>query len=580
MQRHLLLYVIIKIIMKNILIIITSFLVWIFLLTPNTVFADSEFIRSFDSKITAHRDGSFDVTEMIQYDFGGNTRHGIYRYIPTLTSVGQLYRETKIDFTAVEKDGQNENFTVTSGDNQVSAKIGNPNRTINGVHTYTISYNVKNGIGSNYEDHDEIYWNVTGNQWQVPILSASASIATDFGVLPNQAICFTGQQGSKDQNCKYPTAAPFNPITTTLPLSPYQGLTVVAGFPVNTFPKSILSKSIPGEASESTISDSDLSGIKTIYLVLAASTNFILAPGLLIWYLKYKRKKHFGPVSVNFDLPKDPVTHQRITPAEAGIIDNTKLEKDDVVATIFDLAIRKYIKIEQVQKKRTLGIFGGGEDYNLVKLEDYSDLEEFEKVLLDRLFQDGDSIEISSLKTDFYETFGKLGKEVFSSLVAKKYYTKNPANQRGLLIFAAIISFFFLGLFLSGVLLFLANKLNGRTAKGDEMDFKIDGLKLFLKNMSREYKWQAKNLYIVEKYIPYAIALGYIDEFMEQLKIIYPNYKPNWYTGNMAFYAISNNMVSSMNSGFTSVAPHSSSGFSSGGGFSGGGGGGGGGGSW
>lgn len=97
--------------------------------------------------------------------------------------------------------------------------------------------------------------------------------------------------------------------------------------------------------------------------------------------------------------------------------------------------------------------------------------------------------------------------------------------------------------------------------------------------MKRHYKWQAENLYMVEKYIPYAMALGYIDEFMEQVKIIYPGYKPNWYSGNVAFYAISSNMVSSMNSGFITTAPSSSSGFS-GGGFSGGGGGGGGGGSW
>ena len=293
----------------------------------------------------------------------------------------------------------------------------------------------------------------------------------------------------------------------------------------------------------------------------------------MIWYLIKKRKKRFGPVGVNFDIPKE-ASNQVIIPAAAGTIDNATLDRNDIVATIFDLAIRKYIKIEQVKKKKTLGIFGGGDDYKIKKLKNYDDLNSFEKVLLDRLFENGNETDLSSLKLDFYKTFQDLEKEIFNLLVTKNYYTKNPKTQKGLLFFAGIASFFFLGLFLSFVLIFLAFKLNGRTLKGDEIDFKIDGLKLFLKNMSREYKWQAENLYIVEKYIPYAMALGYIDEFMKQLKIIYPNYQPTWYAGYTPFFIGSGNMISSFNSGFTSVAPSSSSGFSSGGGFSGGGGGG------
>ncbi len=564
--------------MRKIRPFILSLFLSIFLLIPHIVSAGSESIQSFDTKIIAHKDGSFDVTEIIKYDFGDNIRHGIYRDIPTISRVGTLYRQSKINIINIERDNANESYSISENNDQISTKIGRDNQTITGIHNFTISYKVQNGIGSNFEDHDEIYWNVTGNEWKIPILSASATITTDFGILPNKTTCYTGSQGSGEHNCEYPPTPPFNPIATTQSLNPYQGLTVVAGFPVNTFPKSVLSKKSPLNYSSKTSSESNLSWLSPLYFGAAGMINFILAPGLLIWYLKYKRKKRFGPITVDFDIPKDWMG-KRIAPAEAGIIDNTKLEKDDVVATIFDLAIRKYIKIEQIKKEKVLGIFGGGDDYNLTKLNSYDDLETFEKMLLDRLFKDGDNVEISSLKTDFYETFQDLDQEIFKSLVAKMYYTKNPKNQRGLLIFTGLLSLVFLGPLLSIILFFLAYKLNGRTQKGDEIDWKIDGLKLFLKNMRREYKWQAENLYTVERYIPYAMALGYINEFMEQLKIVYPNYQPTWYSGNIAFYAISNNMISSMSSGFTTVAPSSSSGFS-GGGFSGGGGGGGGGGSW
>lgn len=560
--------------MKKIQLIIYSSLLWILLFIPTTVFAVSESIQSFDTEIIAHQDGSFDVKETIKYNFGENNKHGIFRDIPTVSQVDNLYRQSQINILNVSRDNADDAYTVSQNNNQISVKIGRSNQTISGEHIYIISYLVKNGIGSNYSDHDEIYWNVTGDKWQVPIFSASAVLTTDFGITPNQAICFTGVLGSKDKNCYVPANFPLSPITATAPLNPSQGLTVVAGFPVNTFPKSVLNQT----PAIGYTSHGNLLWFWLLYLGVAGVLNFILAPALLFWYLKYKRKKRFGPVSVNFDIPKDE-QGKRITPAEAGIIDNTKLDKNDVIATIFDLAIRKYIKIEQIKKERTLGIFGGGDDYIILKLKDYTELETFEKVLLKRLFKNGDEVEIASLSTDFYETFQTINTAVFKSLVDKMYYTKNPQKQQTLLALGGVFSFILLAPLLAIILFFLCRKLNGRTTKGDDIDFKIDGLKLFLKNMSREYKWQAKNLYTVEKYIPYAIALGYINEFMDQLKILYPNYQPNWYTGNMAFYAISSNMLSSMNAGLTNLAPSSSSGFS-GGGSSGGGGGGGGGGSW
>lgn len=152
--------------------------------------------------------------------------------------------------------------------------------------------------------------------------------------------------------------------------------------------------------------------------------------------------------------------------------------------------------------------------------------------------------------------------------------------MKALLTFG-IIALGLLNLILGPVFIWLSRKLNGRTQLGDELDFKTDGLKLFLKNMSRNYKWQAQNIYIVEKMIPYAMALGFIDKYMEQVKILKPDYRPTWYSGSGSssnFYNVYPYFSSTMNSNVTTTAPSSSSGFS--GGSSGGGGGGGGGGSW
>lgn len=549
----------------GILILSLVFLIYI----PKPAFAQ-ESINSFEATLTAQKSGIMVLDEKIVYDFGDLQRHGIFRFIPLVSKVGDLYRVIKIDFQKVLRNGKPEEFTTDYTPKSAEVKIGDPDKIITHEHTYNILYTVENGIGSNYEDHDEIYWNVTGNEWNVPINSASIIIKTDFGLMPENTICFTGSPGSKEQNCKVEETEGGKKITTTLPILPNEGLTIVSSFPVGTFPKSELLKTEP-------IIDPDFLAFLNIYKYVWVGLNLILAPYLMLWYFKNKSKTRLGPPKVNFDFPKDP-KGKAVAPAEAGIIDNTILERNDIVATIFDLAIKKFIKIEEVKTVKNLA--PDQTDFKFIKLKEYNGENAFESKLMDDLFK-GSSKEVlmNDLKTDFYKTFQKLEKEVFGSLVERGYYTRNPKTQKALLLFLSVFILFGANLILSSVLFFLSRKLNGRTAVGDKMDWQIDGLKIFLKNMSRHHAFQAKNLITVEKYIPYAIAFGLHNEFMGQLKVIYPDYNPAWYSGTHGFYRAYPGMYSSFSSNVTTSAPSQSSGFS-GGGSSGGGGGGGGGGSW
>ena len=542
------------------------FFLLLFIFKPQVSFA--EVIHSYDVNIEAKKNGEMDIVETINYDFEDLYRHGIYRYIPIYSKVGDLYRVIKIKNIKIQRDGANEKFTISKNKEQVYFKIGDPDKTINGQHLYKISYTVENGIGSNFEGHDEIYWNITGSNWQVQIEKATATVSTDFSANLTDFICFEGSIGSKDQTCKITR----NNVVSSQILYPGLGLTIVAVYPVNTFPKSVLLKELPKTIAEQ-IGSWFLKNLHLIYIFL----NIVLPLVLFYWYQTHKNKKRFGAPTVNFDIPKDD-KGKRLPPALCGTIDTARLEKDDTVATIFDLAIRKYIKLEETKTTRTL--LPDKSEQKIIKLKkDDGKLSSFEKTLFKRLFETGDSIKISDLKLDFYKTFSEMEKEVFKELVDKKYYIKNPKNQKAFLIVFGMWSLFTLNIILAITLFLLAKKLNGRTSLGDEIDYKIDGLKLFLKSMDRNYKWQADKFYIVEQMIPYAMALGYIDKFMETLKIIKPDYNPSWYrgySGNFyigyaAFYAASS-------SNMTTSAPSSSSGFS--GGSSGGGGGGGGGGSW
>ncbi|OGH06107.1 MAG: hypothetical protein A2W22_04320 [Candidatus Levybacteria bacterium RBG_16_35_11] len=551
--------------------IIIIFFIFLFLTFSPKAFAES--ISSFNSKIRLEKSGLFTVTEVIDYDFGANDRHGIFRDIDLNRQIGDYTQTITVNFLDIKRDLKKEPYTTSFTQDQATVKIGNPNATITGLHKYEITYQVQNGIG-NYKDHDELYWNVTGDKWQIPINRATAQVSSSFPLTFTNGACFTGEKGSKESSCSVSTG--FSEFSTISSLLSNEGLTIVIGFPQGTFPESKLYKTPTQTKFDTRI----LTFLLPIFAIVAFAYYLFLPIFIIVWYFKHKRKSRFGEVTVNFDIPKDE-NKQRILPAEAGTIDTARLDKDDVVATIFDLAIRKYLKIIELTEKKGILKLKKSE-YVLSKLKDHNDgkVSNFEKILLDRLFEDGDEIKLSSLNNDFYITFGNIQKEVFNSLVKKGFYSKNPSNMKALLAVLGGLSIFFgFNLFLGIVLITISQKVMGRTQKGDDLDFRIDGLKLFLKSMDRNYKWQAKQLAIVEDMIPYAIALGYISQFMEQLKIIMPNYKPTWYAGNLAFYSVSNSMFSSMYSNFSTVAPSSSSGFS-GGGSSGGGGGGGGGGSW
>lgn len=555
------------------------------LVFPAVASAQSEHINSFDDQIVVHRDGSFDVEEKILYDFGDSPHHGIFRTIPLSSKVGDLYRNIQIKVGSVSRDGESEKYSTSfSGGNEAkplpfgneTIKIGDPDFTITGTHSYLIDYRVINQIG-NYSDHDELYWNVTGNGWTVPINEASVKVTPDFSTQITNSKCFTGTLGSKEQNCSEVNGDK-GFIQTTKSLGVNEGLTAVFAFPSKTFPMSTLSN-ISGFAS---VNPKLWKFFIPAVVILGALYYLILPVWLFIWYLKHKHKNRFGKVSVNFDIPED-TKGKVLPPAEAGTVDATKLDNNDIIATVFDLAIRKYIKIAEVKAgKSVLGMNVSRDVYSLSKLSaDESKLTVYEKKLFDWLFADGDVVMTSEIRSRFEAnlTYADMETAVFASLEKRGLFTRNPKYQRLGFVVGAVVSLISLNILLLIVFGIFYKAFNGRTEDGDLVDWKIDGLKLFLKNMSREYKWQAKELYTVEKMIPYAICFGYIDKFMEQLKLSYPDYHPYWYSGNSGFYLAYGSMFSSLNQSITPIASASSSGFS-GGGFSGGGGGGGGGGSW
>src|SRR3989338_2487440 len=176
--------------------------VFFILLFPS--FVSAERITDYHSQITLQKNGTIRVVEKIVYDFENLDKHGIYREIPSLKSTplrqgfGGASKEGKklqmsIDVQSVkDENGKSYAYKTSWLDGDVlRIKIGDANVLITGEHTYIITYEV-GGAVTYFSDHDELYWNITGNRWVVPIEKASLDVSFPSSLSEEQVktICY------------------------------------------------------------------------------------------------------------------------------------------------------------------------------------------------------------------------------------------------------------------------------------------------------------------------------------------------------------------------------------------------------
>ena len=177
------------------------------------------------------------VTETIKvHALGRKIRRGIYRDFPTLYS-GPFFTRVAVPFhvNRVARNGQQEPFHLESISRGIRLYIGKEDRLLDrGQHTYQIEYETDRQLGY-FENHDELYWNVTGTEWGFPIQQASAAVILPRGV-PGSEIDlegYTGPEYSTEQNYRSSVDATSGEVrfSTTQSLGTGEGLTIVVSFP-------------------------------------------------------------------------------------------------------------------------------------------------------------------------------------------------------------------------------------------------------------------------------------------------------------------------------------------------------------
>ncbi len=547
-----------------------------------------ERILEFHSDVRVFADGMIEVTETIKVRAEGRQiRRGIYRDFPVdyEDRLGNEYR-MRLEPLAVLRNGDRESFHTVRSGRDVRTYFGRSDRFIDqGVHTYTFRYRVNRMIGF-FEEHDELYWNVTGNHWIFPIDKASATVRLEFDAPRDQLMVdgYTGRLGSNVQDYgRYLDDEGNLNFQANQPLPAAHGLTIVVGWP-------------KGFVEEPTLSTRAGWLIKDNRNLLAVLVGLVL---MLAYYIPVWRSHGKDPeagVIVTRYVPPGG-----FSPASLRYIRQMYYDDKVMTAAVVNLAVKGYLEIDN-----------SGKEHKLRKLDPAgatASMAPGEQELYDALFATSDAVTLTnsnhdvlgkarsahgkSLKQDYkqhyFQTNGYLNLPSIVLGMLTTFVAVNIGNGATPFVIGGIVVMFLTIVFFA--IIMRRPTLRGRKVLDEIVGF-TDYMEVAEKDELNLRNPPDKTPQLFEALLPYALALGVEQAWSEKFARVLAGirnpdgsgYHPSWYRGDWSTSRLStttNSLSSGLNSALaTSVSPPGSSSGGGGGGFSGGGGGGGGGGGW
>jgi uncharacterized membrane protein YgcG len=573
----------------------------------------SERIHEYDVLIEIERSGSLRVTETIDYDFGSTDHHGIYRDVPERVHFDDTHdRVYPIEVLSVRTTGDAPaDYDVQHDGGTFRLRIGDPDRTVTGRHTYTVVYRVDGTLNA-FPNHDELYWNAIGADWAVPVDRARVTVTAPGDI--RRVACFAGLSGSTGE-C---TRSDVDASTATFrqaALGPYQALTIVIG----------LAKGLVAQPRPILEERWSLARAFTVTPAAAGGAGllFVLVIAFLVWLAwTVGRDRRFAAGQVDIVMGAPAGTAERavplfesggapvefappddLRPGQIGTLMDEVANPLDVTATIVDLAVRGYLVIEEIPKH---GWFGKP-DWKLLRRDADGDLLPYERQLLSGLFRDGGDVLLSDLKTNFVERLRGVQDALYDDAVRRGWFLGRPDRVRqrwtaigvsvlviAVLLEIAVVRWTKLGLvplplILLGLLIVIAaHAMPRRTPRGTGLAPHLRRFRTGIATAETHMARWAEQENVFTRYLPYAIVFGLTEKWAKAFEGLAREPDTGWYVSTHSFvlaeFGQAMDGFSTVAAGTIASTPSGSgqSGFAGGfgGGFSGGGGGGGGGGSW
>jgi hypothetical protein len=591
--------------------------------------ARSLVIADFDSDVEVRADGTVLVTETLQVRFEGEW-NGIIRALSLrhTTGSGRATRLAVEVLSVTDAAGRALEHWLEGNRNVRSIRVRVPGAK-DATRTVVIRYRVENAI-RHFRDgdgtdparnFDELYWNVTGNEWEIPIEAARARVTLPEGIAPLQHAAYTGYEGSNATEAEMKVAGGTVGFRALRGLHPGEGLTVAVGWApgqVEVVPERVASAAAQGS----------VLAIPLLALLFMLST-----------WKKHGRDPARRAVTVQYAPPEG------LTPTELGTLVDHRVEMHDITAALVDLAVRGYLDIEEKQESRLLGLMKSTEyTFHLrPTATGWSELKGHERCFLEALAQHGTrsaapewaaataaaapvaagpeegedpwgagrddwtTVRFSDLTDKFHEKLPGLHSAVYDQLIAAGHYRRRPdtvKRQWAGAGFGVIVGSIFLAGFLnppwwapSAFLVGAAGVLAGivvlgfglvmpaRTEMGVRTMEAALGFREFLEKVeSPRYRLMITSPEMFEQYLPHAMAFRVEGRWARAFEGMFRE-PPGWYHGSsgtagFAPSAFAGSMRGMSTAAGTALASSPSSSGSGGGGSSGGGSGGGGGGGW
>jgi hypothetical protein len=568
---------------------------------------DSERVERLWTSAELADDGSAQVTEVIDYDFGSATdKHGIFRFVWDLSPEAPI---------TVDSPDAPDEIQVTSeamdGRQGARIRIGDPNVTISGRHRYRIDYPLPGVARGTTLD-----WEAVGVGWEVGIDEAEIHVVAPFDLL--DATCSAGGTGSQG-GCDVREVAPGHLTATVESLDSGEGVSIEAST------GSDLESAPAAPDPPATPPDDPGTGLAPPAGTAAAGA--LLAAGSVGWLVRRAGRERVGaggPADAAWAGPDASTSWTRVDqkeleamattefappaeldPPHGGIVLTEEVRPEHKVAWLIQMAVDGTVDIgangaDVVAAGHPWTPSGGGDDLRLVRTGHGTP---DAAAILDTAFAGRDEVELGSYDSDFalawrhlegqlqawrdtsgmWDPGGRARKTaarvlglvglVLGALVAAAGGAL--ANQRGpawLVLSAA-------GGALAGAGLGAvarAWELPVRTAAGSAAWLRVESFRRFLAQSEAYHAEEAAKRGVLREYTAWAVAVGEIDRW--QRAVSAASIAPE--TAGLSYAYMAPLLLTSTASAATAPSSSGGGGGGFGGGDVGGGAGGGGGGSW
>ncbi|MDH3998698.1 MAG: DUF2207 domain-containing protein [Desulfuromonadales bacterium] len=300
-----------------------------------------ERILAYHSDIEVYADGSMQVTETITVKAERKRiKRGIYRDFPTSYKdrFGNQYR-VGFSVLSARRDGVAEAWHSKPIDNGVRVYLGKKDVILTpDEYRYELTYRTDRQLGF-FDEHDELYWNVTGNHWEFPIDHVTASVTLPSGIDPSQlgAEAYTGAYGASGSD--YSAEITYDgevDFAATRRFRAGEGLTLVV-----TWPKGYVTPPSLRENVNFLLRD-NLS-----WVIVVAGFMLLLGYYLLAWIM-VGRDPEAGVVITRYLPPSG------LAPGPARLISRMGYDHKVFTAALVNLAVKGLIEISEEGKAFTL----------------------------------------------------------------------------------------------------------------------------------------------------------------------------------------------------------------------------------